>query len=362
MRYPRLVRLASWSDEIFTSLLLILETSQLRRDSALLSESFYSLRRSPILSFQEKDLSSSRLSSGQILVSVLLSVLIPHVKARLDSWHSNATGGAAAELFDSHLGSLAPPGENTANTAQVSPASTSYALPRDRFQMSIFLDRQVRRIGKMIKAFEKFLRSPYLRRLVLKWYPRLSTIGEGINLLFNLMYLFGHTKHFTLSLAIQRLVLRRASTAELLSGISRRTGLVSPNSTDMSVSRIFSAASERVITVLKAGFFASIFAFRFLQYYYAAEASMPREAGPIIAPPEPLQPIPGIDRKIALTPGLCPICHKPRTSPTACVTSGYLFCYLCIVQHVQQTPTCPITLAPTRIDDLIRVYDDVGSA
>lgn len=271
VRYPRLVRLASLSDEIFTGLLLILETSQLRKDSALLSESFYSLRRSPVLSFQEIDLSSSPLSSRQIFLSVFLSVVIPHLKARLDLWYSNATGGAAAELFASQLDSLSPLDEDDTIAIQNAPPSTSHDARPDPLPLSEFLVLRLREMRRIFEAIKRFLKGPAFRRFALKWYPRLSSVGEGINLMFNIMYLFGHTKHFTLSLAIQRLVLRRTSTGELLQGMSRQTGFFPPGSTSTTISRILSVASERVLAMFKAGFFASIFAFRFLQYYYAAE-------------------------------------------------------------------------------------------
>lgn len=42
------------------------------------------------------------------------------------------------------------------------------------------------------------------------------------------------------------------------------------------------------------------------------------------------------------------------------ITSGYVFCYLCILQHIQENERCPVTLAPTLVDDLVRVYDEAG--
>lgn len=130
---------------------------------------------------------------------------------------------------------------------------------------------------------------------------------------------------------------------------------------------------------------------------------MPRDVGPSVMPPQMLHPVDGVDERTALASGMCPLCAQSRVNPTACVryffiffynsvcpsclsimplifsiilltdlveavpsvyhvlfsqlTSGYLFCYLCIVPHVQTSGKCPITLAPTGVDDLIRVYD-----
>lgn len=271
VRYPALVRIAAWSDEIFTGLLLILETSQLRKDSAMLAESFYSLRRSPVLSFHEKDLSPSPLSTRQIFLSVILSVVMPHVKARLDMWYSNATGGAAAELFGGEMVPLAAVEGDQTNAFQSEHSSTSHlAQPSSSLPMGI-LSRALGEMQRIIQVVTQFSKGPAFRRLVLKWYPRISSVCEGINLLYNVTYLFGHTKHFTLSLAVQRLVLRRASTSELLQTVSDQKSFFPAGRKTMDLSRIIAVASERMLAMFKAGFFASIFAFRFLQYYYAAE-------------------------------------------------------------------------------------------
>lgn len=40
------------------------------------------------------------------------------------------------------------------------------------------------------------------------------------------------------------------------------------------------------------------------------------------------------------------------------LTSGYVFCYLCIVAHIQQAGKCPVTFAPTTVSDLIRIYEE----
>lgn len=50
------------------------------------------------------------------------------------------------------------------------------------------------------------------------------------------------------------------------------------------------------------------------------QAAAPRDTGPVLAPPEPLLPAPGVDERNALAPGMCPICHQARVNPTACVS------------------------------------------
>ncbi|XP_034952198.1 peroxisome assembly protein 12 [Chelonus insularis] len=54
--------------------------------------------------------------------------------------------------------------------------------------------------------------------------------------------------------------------------------------------------------------------------------------------------------------GLCAICLSPPNIPTALAVSGYIFCYQCILNKVQNDNRCPITKYPAREDDLIRIY------
>ncbi|KAJ9594576.1 hypothetical protein L9F63_027444 [Diploptera punctata] len=54
--------------------------------------------------------------------------------------------------------------------------------------------------------------------------------------------------------------------------------------------------------------------------------------------------------------GKCPICLQNRKIETVLAVSGYVFCYRCIVQYIQENRQCPITKYPADLGDLIRVY------
>jgi peroxin-12 len=58
----------------------------------------------------------------------------------------------------------------------------------------------------------------------------------------------------------------------------------------------------------------------------------------------------------ALPPHLCPLCRQPRVHPTAS-TSGFVFCYKCLLQHVQSTGKCPVTGRDCREAQLLRLYE-----
>jgi len=54
----------------------------------------------------------------------------------------------------------------------------------------------------------------------------------------------------------------------------------------------------------------------------------------------------------------CPLCHQPRRNSTALSTSGIVYCYQCISKYLKATPKCPVTGFPSRMGNLVRIYDD----
>lgn len=53
----------------------------------------------------------------------------------------------------------------------------------------------------------------------------------------------------------------------------------------------------------------------------------------------------------------CPICYQKFDMPVANTLTGYVYCWKCIITHLKDKKYCPVTLIPTDIDDLIRIYD-----
>ena len=55
----------------------------------------------------------------------------------------------------------------------------------------------------------------------------------------------------------------------------------------------------------------------------------------------------------------CPICRAKRKNETLVPSSGYVFCYKCIVSHLrsgEDEGSCPVTGLPVREADLIRLF------
>jgi peroxin-12 len=326
VRNPRLLPFAARSDDLFASLSLLLETAHLASSSSTLSESFYSLRRARDFKHNPNE----HLSVAQIVASVLLVVVVPHAKLKLDDAYSAHSGGPLADLMRSSRAA-------TAAASSSSPTSSAVVVPGQQ-QPKYRVPRSVRDLAALIRTIASRL---HLDDRFLRYYPALHASYEGFALLFNVAYLFGHTRYFTASFFLQRLVVRQLSPREAAAAsISRPTTI-----------------SAALLSGAKTAAVVSVFAFRFLEYYFAAESRMPRQGTVVPPPPEPLLPARGIDLDLTTSRShtFCPICERPRVNPAACVVSGYVFCYSCIVSYLDKNRRCPVTLLPATTADIIRV-------
>jgi len=75
----------------------------------------------------------------------------------------------------------------------------------------------------------------------------------------------------------------------------------------------------------------------------------------------PPPPTSGIKNSNALPPHLCPLCRRERMHPTAS-TSGFVFCYKCLLQSVKETGKCPVTGRDCREAQLLRLYEPNAAA
>ena len=53
----------------------------------------------------------------------------------------------------------------------------------------------------------------------------------------------------------------------------------------------------------------------------------------------------------------CPLCRGKRKNETLVPTSGYVFCYTCIVKFIRSRGICPVTKYPVKEEELVRVFD-----
>ncbi|XP_001356739.1 peroxisome assembly protein 12 [Drosophila pseudoobscura] len=99
------------------------------------------------------------------------------------------------------------------------------------------------------------------------------------------------------------------------------------------------------------------FFLQFIQWWYSNDQR--RKVGGTLQNPEAMQKrdLPEEVKQTLPQIGKCPICLLPLQTPTACSVSGYVFCWKCIISHMKEHGTCPVTSYPISLDDLVRIYE-----
>lgn len=87
------------------------------------------------------------------------------------------------------------------------------------------------------------------------------------------------------------------------------------------------------------------FFIQFLNWWHSDESKASLTQLPVPKPPH-----------IGNGTDTCPICLKKRRNEVALLTSGYVFCYLCIKDYLNSNSMCPITQLPSTSDNLVRIY------
>ncbi|XP_039501531.1 peroxisome assembly protein 12 [Drosophila santomea] len=99
------------------------------------------------------------------------------------------------------------------------------------------------------------------------------------------------------------------------------------------------------------------FFLQFVQWWYSNDQR--RKVGGTLINPEamPRKQLPKEVEQSLPQSGECPVCLLSIQTPTACSVSGYVFCWKCIVSHMKEHGTCPVTQYPISLDDLVRIYE-----
>ncbi|XP_058067228.1 peroxisome assembly protein 12 [Anopheles bellator] len=176
------------------------------------------------------------------------------------------------------------------------------------------------------------------KRLVVRLMPYVKAVHESLKLVHYVMYLAGASEVHSPSLRVLRLALTYQaeeedswSFADVFQGKTR-------------VAVMLSTALLRWLEL-------SAFFLQFIEWWQT-EANI----GDLSKLPTPEAP--ELDVNAAKYSNVCPICLQKYIIPTAVSVSGYVYCYRCIVTHLQKESRCPVTKYPATINDLIRLYID----
>jgi hypothetical protein len=251
------------------------------------------------------------------------------------------------------------------------------------------------------------------KKKFIQLYPYFHMVHEGSIFLYQFAYLMGYSAYWSFSLHAMGVILRRMTVADVqqqqqqkqilakqnhqnvLKGgalSSQQSTQTSPLQTHDSSFDSAKSALQTTITMprLFRGAVLCSISYTFLSGWYShfqrelqlrrrrwiagveddstlrrQEVEMNEEDSrrmaklPIPPPPMPPKLIEEFDHNI--DKWSCPICKEPRVNPTAS-TSGYVYCYKCIVKHIRNVGEyCPMTGTPCWEERVVRLFEPTAS-
>nr|XP_048679526.1 peroxisome assembly protein 12 [Caretta caretta] len=298
-----------WFDEIYTLLDLLLQQHFLSQFSASFSENFYGLKRIAVGDSKGlHQLASAGLPKKEHWKSVLLLVLIPYLKTKLEKLVSS--------LREEDEYAIHPPSS----------------------------------------SWKRFYRA------FLAAYPFVNMAWEGWFLSQQLCYILGKAQHHSplLALAGVRLVRLTAEDIQVLEQkLAAATASQQPaHSIKEQVQSAVKKALGCVALSLSTSLSVGVFFLQFLDWWYSSENQETIKS--LTALPTPPPPV-HLDHGTGspLVPKLktvCPLCRKIRANDTVLSTSGFVFCYRCVYTYVKSHQRCPITGYATELQHLVKLY------
>lgn len=306
LNFPRLSRLKPYSEEIYLLLHSSIEFLYLKAYNSLFSEYFYGLKRDGL----------NNNNNNKRLLSILFSIVIPYLKAKMDDFYEELEKSVDSPDFS---------GQQYSNKFKkiLSIVKTLYLKLFPYFHTTWSLLFWYYRFKFLINKSE--YNSPLLSILGLKLVYDVDrhSFDSPINqsLLKNFLLFFNNC--FTnILFFIQFLKWYQDYTQN-----QTYTGQIDPFLTPISL--LLGSKNDQDLG--------------------NSEELLP-------APKLPEKLLNNKIYKILKDKSLCPICSKKRTNECVLSVSGFVFCYPCIFKFIKEHQRCPLTNFPCTTKNIIRIY------
>ncbi|XP_065838931.1 peroxisome assembly protein 12-like isoform X2 [Oscarella lobularis] len=202
----------------------------------------------------------------------------------------------------------------------------------------------------------------FLLEWYLKLYPAIHFLWEAHLFVYRFAYLFNSSNYWSPLLKLAGVELIRITPDNDIPSPTR--GLLShiENSSSWRTllfglpAALLNSSVDLLARIIPVG----VFFLKFLDWWYSEDHSSQAATLnylPVPPPPPKLKPV-STDVVLPSHPVQCPLCGKARHCATALATSGFVFCYTCAHDYVEEHGKCPLTHFPSTLDDLIRLYPD----
>lgn len=178
--------------------------------------------------------------------------------------------------------------------------------------------------------------------LIMKSYRFLTSGSSMLNLVYFLRYAAGKTSYYDPLLA--------TTSTKLVNNSSYSHSIVEDDNRSSTIMGKLAFTFNRGLTM-------GAILIQFLDYWYSRDDVVP-EFAPMPTPPPP--PNPPITFEGSLDS--CPICGMKRRNECALSTTGFVFCYGCLHEHLIRHGTCPVTGFPSSEENIIRLFPPSNQA
>jgi len=185
---------------------------------------------------------------------------------------------------------------------------------------------------------------------ILKYYPIGKTLIKWIRIVNYMLYLFGKSNYPYPMLGLLRinLIYGPPKSLDELSDTGSKQHLL------IRALRFLPDTAASVLSRMAPVIFYSL---QFMDTFYQEDGMLTKALSSfkVSKPPESLV-TKVVSSRLPNSKQICPLCHGKHCSPTTTSVSGFVFCYTCIFDYINQFKCCPITYRPCQIDDLIRIH------
>ncbi|CAG2166274.1 unnamed protein product [Oppiella nova] len=350
-------------DEIYLLFDICVQFCHLKAFNASFSEHFYSLKR-------VSDNQTNRgLNRRQFVSSLVLLTAFPYIKSKFDSLYarlklrqleSQTTDQSVRQLFVKTYPMIRTFCQLVSLYYEV-----SYTVGRNRYHSPLLRLSNVRLINLDDDDLKSISDKSVIRETNMDWFAhfaRLSMAGTkclakgfaaGLSVgAFFIQFLdyWYSTDMYAHSFAPLPVPPPPPQTSDHMISILYKSVIRETNMDWFAhFARLSMAGTKCLAKGFAAGLSVGAFFIQFLDYWYSTDMYA-HSFAPLPVPPPPLQ----IDINVPIDK--CPICLRVRQNDTALMTTGFVFCYSCIVNHLQTNSHCPITGYPSTVDHLIKLY------
>ncbi|XP_077290086.1 peroxisome assembly protein 12-like [Arctopsyche grandis] len=184
------------------------------------------------------------------------------------------------------------------------------------------------------------------RKVFINFYTFLHTAYEFLCLVQYLAYMSGKSKSHSPLLKILSLSLTYAPNITKTDEATWSTFWNNISSGNICTAKI---SFGMIGTVFLRTMELSAFFIQFLKWCEDKSTQLNLNSMPIPDAPKP-------DIRSTQFMNKCPICLQNWKTPTVLSVSGYVFCYKCLIRHLNDESKCPVTKYDANVNDIIRVY------